>query len=151
MPTVQSRPGVRLVGMKKRPYPRAMVDETMIGGPFVRYVPDPGTTFMVVERIGAKEFVRAICPLVIWDRWGSFTVGAFRRCGCDETEDYWIEKIEEVIVTDAMTVYQVPMVEWMNNWQKKNGASQTKPIPPSPPPGWGTGGGRSPSGDLGGD
>jgi hypothetical protein len=128
-----------------------MVDETIIGGPFVRYVPDPGTMFMVVEKIGAKEFVRAICPVVIWDRWGSFTVGAFRRCGCDQTESYWVEKIEEVIVTDAMTVYQVPLAEWMTNWKGKNGAPQTKPKPPSPPPGWGTGGGRSPLGDLGGD
>jgi hypothetical protein len=109
--------------MKKNEYPRAMVDETIIGGPFVRYTPDPGTIFMVIEKVGAKEFVRAICPRVIWDRWGSFTIGAFRRCGCDETEDYWVERIEEVIVTDAMTVYQVPLVEWMNNWKSRNQAS----------------------------
>jgi hypothetical protein len=111
----------RLVGMKRK-YPRGMVDETIIGGPFVRYAPDPGTIFMVVEKDGSKEFVRAICPLVIWDRWGSFTVGAFRRCGCDVTQNYWVEKIEEVIVTDSMTVYQVPLVAWMSNWQQGNGA-----------------------------
>lgn len=95
-----------------------MVDGTMIGGPFVRYAPDPQTMFMVIEKVGEKEFVRAICPRVIWDRWGSYTVGAFRRCGCDETKNYWVERIdEEVIVTDSMTVYQVPLVAWMNNWQ----------------------------------
>lgn len=106
--------------MKKRQYPQAMVDETIIGGPFVRYTPDPGIMFMVIEKVGEKEFVRAICPVVIWDRWGSFTVGAFQRCGFDEAEDYWVEKIEEIIVTDAMTVYQVPMVKWMSNWMSKN-------------------------------
>lgn len=92
-------------------------------GAFVQYVPDPGTMFMVIEKVGEKEFVRAICPLVIWDRWGSFSVGAFRRCGCDESESYWVEKIDEVIVTDAMTVYQVPMVKWMSNWMGKNETS----------------------------
>ena len=46
-------------GMKKRQYPRAMVDETIIGGPFVRYTPDPVTIFMIIEQIGEKEFVRA--------------------------------------------------------------------------------------------
>ena len=25
-------------------------------------------------------------------------------------------------VTDAMTVYQVPLVAWMSNWQQRNGA-----------------------------
>jgi hypothetical protein len=109
--------------MKKRQYPRAMVDETIIGGPFVRYLPEPGTMFLVAEKVGEREFVRAICPVVIWDRWGSFTIGAFRRCGCDETEDYWVERIEEVIVTDAMTVYQVPKVGWMDNWQCKGETS----------------------------
>ena len=108
--------------MKKRQYPRVMLDETIIGGPFVRYLPEPRTMFMVVEKIGEREFVRAICPVVIWDRWGSFTVGAFRRCGCDETKNYWIEKIDEVIVTDVMTVYQVPLVACMSNWQQRNGA-----------------------------
>lgn len=98
------------------------MDETIIGGPFVRYLPEPGTMFLVAEKVGESEFVRAICPVVIWDRWGSFTVGAFRRRGCDETDDWWVENIEEVIVTDAMTVYQVPKVGWMDNWQKKNGA-----------------------------
>lgn len=101
-------------------YSRGTLDQTIIGGPFVRYVPDPGTTFMVIEKVREKEFVRAICPVVIWDRWGSYTVGAFRRCGCDESESYWVEKIDEVIVTDTMTVYQVPRVDWMNNWQGKN-------------------------------
>lgn len=130
----------RLHGMKKMQQLRAMVDETIIGGLFVRYTPDPGTIFMVAEKIGEEEYVRAFCPRVIWDQWGSFTVGAFQRCGCDETEDYWVERIEEeVIVTDAMTVYQVPLLEWMNNWQDKGEASQTKQIPPSPPlgDGWG--------------
>jgi hypothetical protein len=108
--------------MKKRQYPRGKMDETIIGGPFVRYLPEPRTMFMVVEKIGDREFVRAICPVVIWDRWGSFTVGAFRRCGCDETKNYWIDKIDEVIVTDVMTVYQVPLVAWMSNWQQRNGA-----------------------------
>jgi hypothetical protein len=103
-------------------YPREMVDGTIIGGPFVRYEPDPETIFMVLEKDGSKEFVRAICPLVIWDRWGSFTMGAFRRCGCDVAQNYWVEKIEEVIVTDSMTVYQVPLVAWMSNWQQGNGA-----------------------------
>lgn len=124
MPTVRRLSFGRLVGMKKRQYPRAMVDETIIGEPFVRYTPDPGKMFMVVEKVGEKEFVRAICPLVIWDRWGSFTVGAFRRCGCDVTQNYWVERIEEeVIVTDAMTVYQVPKVGWMDNWQCKGETS----------------------------
>lgn len=99
-----------------------MVDETIIGGPFVRYTPDPGTMFMIAEKVGEEEIVRAFCPRVIWDQWGSFTVGAFRRVRCDETDDCRVERIEEVIVTDAMTVYQMPMVEWMSNWQKKNGA-----------------------------
>jgi hypothetical protein len=53
-----------------------MVDETIIGGPFVRYVPDPETIFMVVEKVGEEEFVRAFCQRVLWDRWGRFTVGA---------------------------------------------------------------------------
>jgi hypothetical protein len=99
MTTVRAHAQRRYEGMKQKQYPRAMVDETIIGGPFVRYTPDPETMFMVVEKVGEKEFVRAICPLVIWDRWGSFTVGAFRRCGCDETEDYWIEKIAKIIDT----------------------------------------------------
>jgi hypothetical protein len=127
--------------MRERNYPRATVEETIIGEPFVRYTPDPGTMFMVVEQIGTKEIVRAFCPRVIWDQWGSFTVGAFRRCGSDAMKNYWVEKIEEVIVTDAMTVYQVPEETWMNNWQRKNEASPTKNLPPSPPPSWGTGGG----------
>jgi hypothetical protein len=105
--------------MNEKEYPRAMVDETIIGGPFVRYMPDAGTMFMVVEKIGATEYARAFCPRVIWDQLGCFTVGAFRRCGCDETEDYWVERIEEeVIVTDAMTVYQVPVQTWMSREKK---------------------------------
>lgn len=142
MTTVRTHAQRRYVGMKQKQYPRGMMDETIIGGPFVRYTPDSGTMFMVIEKVGEKEYVRAFCPRVIWDRWGSFTVGAFRRCGCDEAKDYWVERIEEeVIVTDEMTVYQVPLEEWMDNWKNNNGASQTKPIPPSPPPSWGTGGG----------
>lgn len=121
--------------MSEKDYPRGMMDETIIGGPFVRYLPDPGTMFMLVEKVGEEEFVRAFCPRVLWDRWGSFTVGAFRRCGCDETEDYWVERIEvEVIVTEAMTVYQVPQEAWMSRWKKNDEATPTKPIPPSPLP-----------------
>ena len=131
MPDAQRRP----VGMKELEYPRGMVDETIIGGPFVRYVADPETIFMVVEKVGEEEFVRAFCPRVLWDRWGSFTVGAFLRCGGDETQDYWVERIEEeVIVTDAMTVYQVPQQAWMNCWKEKDDATPIKPIPPSPLP-----------------
>jgi len=37
--------------MKEREYPRTMVDETIVGGPFVRYVPDLGTMFMVIEKV----------------------------------------------------------------------------------------------------
>lgn len=134
MPPAQDPLQVRYVGLMMRDYPRRMVDETIIGGPFVRYVPDPGTMFMVTEQVGAKEFVRAFCPRVIWDRWGSFTVGAFLRYGCDETEDYWVERIEEeVIVTDAMTIYQVSQEAWMNNWKNKKGVSQRKPILPRLP------------------
>ena len=94
------------------------MDETIVGGPFVRHIPEPGTLFMVVEEIDEKEFVRAFCSIVIWDKWGSFTVGAFRRCGCDEPQDYWIERIEEeVMISETMTVYQVPIKQWMS--QKK--------------------------------
>lgn len=100
---------------------RAMADETIIGGPFVRYLPDPGTTFMIVGEVGEKEFIRAFCPRVIHDRWGCFTVGAFVRCGCDETENWWIERIhEEVLVTNDMIIYQVPIEQWM----KERGSGQ---------------------------
>jgi len=92
-----------------------MMDQTIIGGPFVRYLPDAGTVFMVTEEINGKAFVRAFCLRLIQDRWGSFTIGAFRRCGCDALHDYWIERIdEEVVVLETMTVYQVPIERWMS-------------------------------------
>lgn len=133
--TVRAPSRGRLVGMKEREYPRGKVDETIIGGPFVRYVPDPETIFMVVEKVGEEEFVRAFHPRVIWDKWGGFTVSAFRRCGCDGTQEYWAERSEEeVVVTDAMTVYQVPQEAWMSHWKERDEALQAKPIPPSPLP-----------------
>ena len=100
----------------QRLYPRAMVAETIVGGPYVRYIPADGTIFVVKEQAGEQEVERAICPRLIWHSWGCFTVGAFRRRGCSETDNYWVEKIEEIMVTDAMTVCQVPMAEWMSNW-----------------------------------
>lgn len=118
----------------QRLYPRAMVAETIVGGPYVRYIPADGTIFMVIEQVEEQEFVRAICPRLIWHSWGCFTVGAFRRRGCSETDNYWVEKIEEIMVTDTMTLYQVPLVAWMQNWRDQNMGEQTKPIPPSPPP-----------------
>ena len=81
-----------------------MEGETIIGGPLVRYTPDADTIFMVIEKVGTKE------------------VSRLEPAAGDETEDYWVEKIKEIILTDAMTVYQVPTVEWMSNWKGKNGA-----------------------------
>jgi hypothetical protein len=95
-------------------FTRTMIDETIVGGPFVRYIPIEWSIYMIVETVEKSEYVRAFCPRIISDRWGIFTVGAFKKTGCDETQNYWAERIqEEVIVTDTMTIFQVPREDWM--------------------------------------
>ncbi len=99
---------------------RFMVDETIIGGPLVRQIPERGTLFMLVEKTENGEVIRAYCRRVIWDQWGSFTVAAFRRVGGDGTQDDCIERIvEEVVITETMIVYQVPIEEWMSRKRPK--------------------------------
>lgn len=91
-----------------------MVDETIVGGPFVRYVPDPGTVFAVVEEVGETEYVRAYCPRILTDFCGTFTVGAFRRAGGDGPQNILTKRMEEeVVISETMVVYQVPQEDWM--------------------------------------
>jgi hypothetical protein len=100
--------------MKKVFRTRTMLDETIVGGPFVRYIPEPGTLYMITEKTGSVERVVAFCLRMACFDWVCFTVGAFRKCGSDETATYWAEPIhEEIIVTDDMTAYQVPIEDWM--------------------------------------
>jgi hypothetical protein len=100
--------------MKTNPKePLSMPDETIVGGPFIRYLPARGTVFMVVGKIRGEKIVRIYCPRILRDQWGLFTVGAFRRRG-NGNVGYWTERIDnEVLVTGEMSIFEFPVERWM--------------------------------------
>lgn len=76
--------------------------------------PDPGAVFLIVARIGNVEFVIAWCRAAIVERWGCYSIGAFRRASSPDLKRSWAEPLaSELMIYHAVAVHLVPEEPWM--------------------------------------
>jgi hypothetical protein len=76
--------------------------------------PDPGAVFLITRRIGNVEFVIAWCRSAIIERWGCYSIGAFRRISNANLTRSWAQPIEsELMIYHAVSVHLVPEEPWM--------------------------------------
>lgn len=76
--------------------------------------PDPGAVFLIAAKIGNVEFVIAWCRAAIVERWGCYSIGAFRRVSSPDLKRSWAEPLaSELMIYHAVAVHLVSEEPWM--------------------------------------
>ena len=86
--------------------------------------PDSGAVFLISTKIGNVEFVVAWCRAAIIERWGCYSIGAFRRISSPDLKRSWAEPLAcELMIYRAVMVYLVPEEPWMTAPPGRNAAA----------------------------
>ena len=76
--------------------------------------PDPGAVLLITKRVRAVEFVLCYCRSAIVERWGVYTIKAFRRACTPDLRRSWPCYLEsELMIFHQVDLYLVPHEAWM--------------------------------------